>query len=1019
MRFLPPKPPPKPSAAAPPAAPAPIADDAGIDSPPASETETASTPAPAPAPVVTSRPSLRDVYNPGSSRASLVSSSSNRNVGKLNKTASWINRNPDAVPNQEDTSVSSMEEEKGSEPRPTASEEPAPAKTEPPEAPAETEETTETEIKPAAKGLPWMQKEANKPKEPPAWMKKLKKTASARTVEVNTEEESATKPEEEPATEAEVEPEVEAAETEETAAPDPKDAATSESSEPEKRAMEELPKRRSVKDLGGWLTKTIDDKQSQKAQAPIAAKTAPKSTPVTVDSATEGKPTEPHVHFADKDTGSLAETTAASSTPAADASLEGSSRAGSVPDAPSVSNTIMTDESEYEEVIEEDESEMVEVTEHDDDEEEEEEEEEVLEITEHDEEEIIEEVTEREDDEIIEEVTEREDDELIEEITEREDDETIEEYEDDDDKEEEEVIEVDKDEEVIEEEVVHEDVVEESVDDFTEAEVAQDDSEEGDEQNKKDVGGAVVAIAASPTPAPASATVTAASLGDREPARAPPTLSSAQSKPTRSSTVSKEDYKDPNDVDALQGWVTGFEEGEASKVTSKQPDRPYPFEVHDSEKLVRPVAEGEANTSIEREPTGEPSAGTAASSHSEEGEEKSNSSTQSELVSVVVIADQAVPKNEGDGDIAFAHSDSQDSQEDEANKASTQKAETAATIVASSAAATADAAIFDQEGIQEDGTNETVTELEEDRNIMVKHQTQDEDEEEKVEEETLVEEEVLAASESKAIVPVVYSDGSAGDIETGQDTQDKNAVAGGAAGATGVIVAADAATGADPNNGAVQTEREKDDDTQFYSVIVILLLLAVCALFAILIWGTGTIDITGGDDFVGKKPTTPFDPYAPGDCNFSDQTQPHVISQCVCNDRVTTLTNDARDKYDALVSGFLVPDIYSEWTLPLESCEPENQALVWLSTSMADTTTDLTQRYLMAFLYFSTNGPQWEKQSLWLEEDGLCSWYGLSCGDENVMRDIGLESNSLLGEVRSFASIKHELQHSLATNSPV
>ena len=998
MRFLPPKLPP---------APMPSAGGTGNNSPPALETETETETAATPASGVTSRPSLRDTYNPGSSRASLISSSSNRSVGKLNKTASWMNRNQDVAPNQEDTSVSSLEEEK----------EPAQAEIVPPPAPGETKKTTEAEIpedtkQPAAIGLPWMQQEANKPKEPPAWMKKLKKTVSARSVEISTEEaatESVTKREVEPASESEVKPERETATTEESPdAPNLEDSAASKNSKPEKKAIEELPKRRSVKDLGGWLTKTIDDKHSQKAQAPITGKTAPKTTSVTADSEPENKPTEPHVHFADKDTGSLAETTAASTTPATDASLEGASRAGSTPDAPSVSNTIMTDESEYEEVIEEDESEIVEITEHDDDGEDDEEGE-VLEVTEHDDGEILEEVTEREDDEIIEEVTEREDDEIIEEVTEREDDDIIEEVteREDEEYEDEEVVEEDEDEEVVEEEAVYKDgdVVEEEVDNFTETELVPTFSKENDEQNKKAGGGAMLAVAASPTPAPVPTQETV----------------TAQSKPSRSSMVSKEDYKEPNEVDALQSWVTGFEEGEASKVTSKQPNCPYPFEVYDSEKSAPPAEEGEADLGIEREPTTEPSASATALSQPEEGEEKSKSSLlESEVVSAAITANQAVPTSEGDGATALVQSDSQGSQEAEQNESSSQKVETETALeVASATAATATDVVTGQDDVEEEVMNETVAESGKEGAITIgEHQMLDKAEEDKVvvEEEILVEEEDRTASESKAIVPVVHSDESMGDIETGQATEDSNEtsaiVVAGAAGTTGAIVTANASTGADPSSGAEKTEEEKDDSMPFYSVIIVLLFLAVISLFAILIWGTGTIDITGGDDFVGNKPTTPFDPYVPGDCNFSDQSQPHVISQCSCNDEITTLTNNAREKYDALVSDFLVPSIYSEWTLPLESCEPENQALVWLSTSMANTSTDLTQRYLMAFLYFSTNGPQWETQTLWLQEDDLCTWYGLSCGDDNAMREIGLESNSLLGEVRFIASLNHELQHS-------
>ena len=293
---------------------------------------------------------------------------------------------------------------------------------------------------------------------------------------------------------------------------------------------------------------------------------------------------------------------------------------------------------------------------------------------------------------------------------------------------------------------------------------------------------------------------------------------------------------------------------------------------------------------------------------------------------------------------------------------------------------------------------------------VVEHAKTDNEKAEVIED-LIEEDEVPSADEQHAVLTALSSekkqtDDSAGDIETGLATEDNNTsalVLVTSANPTGSKPNATDGVGDDSGSGAVQSAEEKEDDMPFYSIIVILLFLAVLVLFAILIWGTGTIDITGGEDFVGEKPTTPFDPYVPGDCDFSGQTQPHVIAQCSCNGEILILSDDAREKYDALVSDFLVPTIYSEWTQPLESCEHENQALVWLSTTMADNTVDLSQRYLMALLYFSTNGPQWETQTLWLEEDDLCMWYGISCTGEGVMREIELESNGMIGQVSPLA----------------
>ena len=680
MRFLPPKPPPKPPTAAAAAA---AAESEATLAPPSAHTEgnTAPTlesegnptsPAPVSTGAVASRPSLRDIYNPGSSRASLVSSSSNRSVGKLSKTASWIHRNQDTAPNQEDTSVSSMEEEKGREPpvaKTTTGDTKSSTEASPP---AQTENILEAETaekRNTSKNLPWMKKaeDTGETKEPPPWLKKLKKANSSRIVETKKDDTVAelttgeeTKQSE--ATEMESDAALGTGETDETTLVI--------SSEEGKSPIEELPKRRSVKDLGGWLTKTIDEKQSQKARAPSKVKGVPEVTTTADDSPSETKATEAHVRFADKESGSLAETTAASTFPIVEASLEGSSRAGSVQDASSVSNTIMTDESEYEEVVEEDESEIVEeVTEHD--------EEEVLKSTDHDEEEVIEVIEDGNEEEIIE-VTEHGDEEEIIEITEHGDEEEIIEVTEHGDEEEEEIIEVD-DEEVVEENhddgVIEEEVVDDDEEiavkegeEPTETEVPQSNFTESIDSEKEKTEGLAIAVGRSPSsasipvtapepsptpaPAPVPASAAAASLG----ARTSDTVAKEKTG-SRSSMISKENYKDPNDVESLKGWVTGFEDGKASKVTTKQPDRPYPFEVYNGEDSSPSGVDCVEETPTNQKTTTETSA---------------NDAPGLDLVATEGTTDQAAASTSGD-DGAVMQANAVSSQQDEVSETSNRR----------------------------------------------------------------------------------------------------------------------------------------------------------------------------------------------------------------------------------------------------------------------------------------------------------------------------------------------------------
>jgi hypothetical protein len=212
-----------------------------------------------------------------------------------------------------------------------------------------------------------------------------------------------------------------------------------------------------------------------------------------------------------------------------------------------------------------------------------------------------------------------------------------------------------------------------------------------------------------------------------------------------------------------------------------------------------------------------------------------------------------------------------------------------------------------------------------------------------------------------------------------------------------------------------EQKRKKDAVITLCCTITLLIVLTLCVL-AVLIWGTGTIDDPFNPDedvFVGNLPTTPLDPYQPGinECDFAGQTQPHVISQCNCNGEVSTLSEDTIAKYNALVSEF-VPTIFSDWTHTPQSCDAANQALIWVSTGSTSNETDLLQRFLLAYLYFSTSGSQWETQTYWLGEEDVCTWYGLFCGDGAIMKSIELDSNSLLGQVRNLFSCRAKARRS-------
>ena len=199
-------------------------------------------------------------------------------------------------------------------------------------------------------------------------------------------------------------------------------------------------------------------------------------------------------------------------------------------------------------------------------------------------------------------------------------------------------------------------------------------------------------------------------------------------------------------------------------------------------------------------------------------------------------------------------------------------------------------------------------------------------------------------------------------------------------------------------------DRQRDDEKQEENPILyvvacfILLLLLVLAVVLILIFVTGTIPKWWEED---DNPPTMAD-HRPGNCNFQGQAQPNVISQCECNDRVSIVDPAVQEQYDILVANF-IRTIYPNWNFPVSSCDPANQALLWLATgSITTNARDRLQRYTMAFLYFSTEGEQWTRDTNWLSEADVCTWFGLACTNNDLLR-IQLVDNSLKNLVSIYA----------------
>jgi hypothetical protein len=113
------------------------------------------------------------------------------------------------------------------------------------------------------------------------------------------------------------------------------------------------------------------------------------------------------------------------------------------------------------------------------------------------------------------------------------------------------------------------------------------------------------------------------------------------------------------------------------------------------------------------------------------------------------------------------------------------------------------------------------------------------------------------------------------------------------------------------------------------------------------------------------------------------------------------MTEDSIGKYETLTTQIIVPYVYTSWNHSLDSCDPANQAMVWLSTESTEGEADWLQRYLMALNYFSTEGAGWKSSDKWITDHSVCDWEGLGCDSQGDILKMDLAKNLLTGPVRS------------------
>jgi hypothetical protein len=210
-----------------------------------------------------------------------------------------------------------------------------------------------------------------------------------------------------------------------------------------------------------------------------------------------------------------------------------------------------------------------------------------------------------------------------------------------------------------------------------------------------------------------------------------------------------------------------------------------------------------------------------------------------------------------------------------------------------------------------------------------------------------------------------------------------------------------------PQESYVNEARTPKDQHKMWYIglaIVVFILIAVTVGVGVSL-GTKnkSNESKSSNDVTNKNSPKSFDPVTI-DCNsLQTEVQPNVWSQCNCTGAITMLSADTVQRYQSLVNTF-VDSVLPNFTETINSCSPQNQALVWLASfNGATMQSNYRQRYALALLFTLWNGPDWISKTGWMSSADECTWYGLLCNKQREVISITLSTNNMVVDLKSVA----------------
>lgn len=199
----------------------------------------------------------------------------------------------------------------------------------------------------------------------------------------------------------------------------------------------------------------------------------------------------------------------------------------------------------------------------------------------------------------------------------------------------------------------------------------------------------------------------------------------------------------------------------------------------------------------------------------------------------------------------------------------------------------------------------------------------------------------------------------------------------------------------------------------------LLILIILLIIFLLALRDDPTVDDTPAPTFAPFVDDTDDDYYydddiilAPGvtttcmapvdfNCDYNDQEcYANVWDQCNCDGEITQIPDDVGQMRQLIIDRMFDKFYEANHTLPANSCDPANMALLWLASGDNRDAGEPRQRFSLAMTYFQLNGTIWDYTDEWLGELNECLWLGVQCNNRDTVNSMALDTNNVFGPVR-------------------